>query len=129
MDADSSRFRAGRDLDNENLPDGNVKIAPFWQDKPAVLLPSSSEAQIIARQWREGDIEQKMRLQAHLHGPLESQGLSCVDCHQEEKPLFGLQVLGADPAQAKQIQRHVLPQFFNRYRDKEQKIRILDLTR
>jgi len=31
--------------------------------------------------------------------------------------------------QARQIQCHVLPQFFSRYRDKEQKIRILDLTR
>ena len=129
LDADSSRFRTGRDLDNENLLDGTVKIAPFWQDKPAVLLPSSSAAQAIAGQWREGDIKQKMRLHAHLHRPLDPQGLSCDGCHQEEKPLFSLQALGADLDQAKQIQRHVLPQFFNRYRDKEQKIRILDLTR
>ena len=129
LDADSSRFRAGRDLDNENLPNGNVKIAPFWQDKPVVPLPSSSEAQTIARLWREGDTEQKIKLHAHLHRPLESQGLSCDGCHQEKKPLFSLQALGADPGQTKQIQRHVLPQFFNRYRDKEQKIRILDLTR
>jgi hypothetical protein len=129
LDADSSRFRAGRDWDNENLPDGNVKIAPFWQDKSAVLLPSSSEAQAIARRWREGEIEQKIQLHAHLHRPLDPQGLSCDGCHQEEKPLLDLQALGANLDQAQQIQRHVLPQFFSRYRDKEQKIRILDLTR
>ena len=129
LEADSSRFRAGRDLDNENLPDGNVKIAPFWQGKPAVPLPSSTEARNIVRLWREGDVEQKIQLHAHLHRPLDPQGLSCEGCHQEEKPLFGLQALGADPGQAKQIQRHVIPQFFSRHRDGEQKIRILDLTR
>ncbi|MEZ4720299.1 MAG: hypothetical protein R2813_00310 [Flavobacteriales bacterium] len=129
LEADSSRFRADRDLDNENLPDGNVKIAPFWQDQPAVPLPSSSKAQDIARQWRDSDIEQKIQLHAQLHRPLEPQGLSCDGCHQEQKPLFDLQALGADLDQAKQIQRHVLPQFFKRYQNKEQKIRILDLTR
>ncbi len=129
LDADSFRFRAGHDWDNENLSDGNVKIAPFWQDKPVVPLPSSSEAQTLTRLWREGNIEQKIQLHAHLHGPLEPQGLSCDGCHQEEKPLLDLQALGADLDQVKQIQRHVLPQFFKRYRDKEQKIRILDLTR
>ncbi len=129
LDADSFRFRAGHDWDNENLSDGNVKIAPFWQDKSANLLPSSSEAQTLTRLWREGNIGQKIQLHAHLHGPLEPQGLSCDGCHQEEKPLLDLQALGADLDQVKQIQRHVLPQFFKRYRDKEQKIRILDLTR
>lgn len=129
LDADSSRFRVGRDLDNEHPPDGAVKIAPFWQDEPAVPLPSSSEAQVIARAWRDGEIEQRVRLYAHLHRPLDLKGLSCDGCHQEEKPLFDFQALGASIDQAKQIQRHVLPQFFSRYRDKEQKIRILDLTR
>lgn len=129
LGADSSRFRAGRDLDNEDLPDGNVKIAPFWQDKPVVPLPSSAEAQAIARQWRAGDTEQKIQLHAQLHRPIEPQGLSCDGCHQEKKPLFSLQDLGADPNQARQIQRHVVPQFFSRYRDKKEKIRILDLTR
>lgn len=129
LEADSSRFRAGRDLDNENLLDENVKIAPFWRDKPAVPLPSSSEALAIARLWNEGDIEQRIKLHAHLHRPLDLQGLSCDGCHQEENPLFDLQVLGADSGQARQIQRHVLPQFFKRYQNKEQKIRILDLTR
>jgi len=129
LEADASRFRAGRDLDNENLPDGNVKIAPFWQDQSAVPLPSSAKAQDIARLWREGDTEQKIQLHAQLHRPLEPQGLSCDGCHQEKKPLFDLQALGANPDQAKQIQRHVLPQFFKRNYDKEQKIRILDLTR
>lgn len=84
LEADASRFRAGRDLDNENLPDGNVKIAPFWQDQPAVPLPSSAKAQDIARLWREGDTEQKIQLHAQLHRPLEPQGLSCDGCHQEK---------------------------------------------
>lgn len=126
---DAFRFRAGRDWDNENLPDGNVKIAPFWQDNPAIPFPESSAAQAIEREWRDGDTEQKIQLHARLHAPLEQKGLACEGCHQEEKPLFSLQALGANPEQTKQIQRHVIPQFFKRYRDKEQKIRILDLTR
>lgn len=128
-DFDPSRFRVGRNLDNEIPADGTVKIAPFWQDKPAVPLPSSSEAQVIARAWRDGGMEQRVRLHAHLHRPLDPKGLPCDGCHQEDKPLLDFQALGADMDQARQIQRHVLPQFFSRYRDKEQKIRILDLTR
>ncbi len=129
LDADPNRFRTGRDLDNEIPLDGTVKIASFYQDEPAVPLPGSAVAEAVAREWRDGDTQQKTRLHARLHRPLEPKGLSCERCHQEEKPLLDLRALGAQPAQVEQIQRHVLPQFFSRYREKEQKIRILDLTR
>ncbi len=127
--ASAERFRTGKDIDNSIPIDGWVKIAPFWGDEPVVPLPGDETARRIDREWREGDLESRARLQARLHLPLEEKGPECGACHQEEKPLLDLEALGAPRRQAALIYRHVIPQFFGRYTEEDQRIRILDITR
>lgn len=126
--AGEGRLRTGTDTPASQPIDGWVKIAPFEGDEPVVPLPQDPWAKEIARRWREGGLEQRAKLQARLHLPLEEKGPQCGDCHQEEQPLLVLERLGASREQACLVYRHMIPQFFGRYRDEDQKIRIIDIT-
>ncbi|BCX89125.1 hypothetical protein MIN45_P1495 [Methylomarinovum tepidoasis] len=126
--AGEGRLRTGTDTPASQPLDGWVKIAPFVENEPVVPLPQDPWAEATARRWRESGLEQRAELQARLHLPLEEQGPKCSDCHQEERPLLDLERLGVSREQARLVYRHMIPQFFGRYRDQDQKIRIIDIT-
>lgn len=124
-----NRFRTGLKIDNSVALDGRVKIAPFFLGDPAITLPGSAFAERVAKEWKNADEDGKARLKARLHAPLEKEGRACDHCHSVDKPLLDLTGLGATPEQAEAIRRHVIPQFFGRYRKDDERLKIIDILR
>jgi hypothetical protein len=121
------RLRTGEAIDNGQAMTGSVKIAPFAGEEPAIAFPGSEFAQRIAQTWKDSDENGKARLKAKLHAPLEKEGPACAKCHTEQKPMLDLTALGAPPEQARSIQRHVIPQFFGRYKADDERLKIIDI--
>ncbi|MEE9354482.1 MAG: hypothetical protein V3U75_02730 [Methylococcaceae bacterium] len=107
----------------------NVRIAPFHQGQPALILQSNDFAKDTANIWKNGSLQEKVKRRAKIHLPLEKEGPPCQDCHQSEKPMLNLPDLGATKSQAAKIQHHTIPQFFQRYTDDEQQIKIESLLK
>lgn len=122
-----NRFRTGETVDNGRPIDGHIKIAPFIGNEPAIAFPSSEFAKTVTKTWKESDEAGKARLKARLHTPLEKEGPACEKCHTDRSPLLDLTALGAKPEQVRAIQRHVIPQFFGRYKTDEERLKIIDI--
>ena len=122
-------FRTGTEIDNAQPIDGNLKIAPFYGGQPAVPDKKSPFAQDIRRQWQQGDLEQKARLKARLHAPLEKEGPDCTECHTSNQPLLDLTALGASARQKDLIEYHRIPSFFSRYQSDNEKLKIIGILR
>ncbi len=122
-------FRTGLEIDNSIPIDGNRKIVPFLSGEPAIPARNGPFANKILRQWREGNLEQRAGLKARLHAPLEKEGLPCTACHTSDNPKLNLQALGADREQLDLIQFHRIPSFFSRYRDDDDKLKIIGILR
>jgi len=122
-----NRFRTGRKTDNAQVLDGSRKIAPFLGGEPAIVFPSTPFAEDIAKQWKAGDAGARAKLKARLHAPLKKEGPACGACHTEQNPMLDLIALGAEGEQATAIRRHVIPQFFGRYKADEDRLKIIDI--
>lgn len=125
----AQRFRTGTQTDNAKPLEGNTKVAPFQSGEPAIAQPRSPFADKVAREWKDSDLAGKAKLKARLHMPLEKEGPDCAACHVERQPMLDLQALGAPPEQARAIERHVIPQFFARYREEDERLKIIDILR
>lgn len=106
-----------------------TKIAPFYKDELALILRDHDYAQQSLNIWKEGAFEDKVERRAMIHQPLKEKGPKCEACHQTEKPMLDLKALGANEMQIKSMQRHIVPQFFKRYSEKDQKIKINSLLK
>jgi RNase P subunit RPR2 len=124
-----NRFRTGLGIDNAEPIPGGVKITPFRDGVPVIAFPGSDFAERILREWKDGDEAGRAGLKARLHAPLEKEGPACARCHGEDRPLLDLAALGAAPDQATAIRRHVIPQFFDRYKDDNERLKIIDILR
>lgn len=125
-----NRLRTGQKIDNAVTLSGSVKIAPFFQGGPAIALPGGEFAERVARDWKAADsVPAKAKLKAKIHAPLEKEGPACGRCHTDQDPLLDLAALGAKPEQVMMIQRHVIPQFFGRYKEDDERLKIIDILR
>jgi DNA-directed RNA polymerase subunit M/transcription elongation factor TFIIS len=115
--------------DEQYADNTQIKIGPFWKDAPAFILRDDDFANETLTIWKKGTLDERVRYRAKIHAPLQEKGPECVACHQQEKPLLNLVALGANKRQAKKIQQHIVPQFFKRYKEDEQRIRINSLLR
>lgn len=106
-----------------------IKISPFWQDKPTLILNSHPFALKTADLWKTADLATKAEQRAKIHQPLKEKGRKCQACHQTDNPILDLAALGATPQQIKAIQQHIIPQFFKRYTKDEQHIRLNNLLK
>ena len=136
------RFYSGRKKDDKSLRvnrNGLVKIAPFYQNEPALITESHEFADKVAKQWENADVQSKAKLKAKIHQPLEKKGPDCEKCHTDKQGLFELTDLGASADQIKAIQKNTIADFFKHYKPekkkntaekkKEQRIRITDLLK
>ena len=106
------------------------KISPFYQQQSVVLRRNSAFAQETQKIWQqEGAIKKKATRRAIIHAPLSEKGPKCQACHRDEDVLLDLTQLGATAYQADKIQNNIVAQFFSRYTDAEQRIRIMNLLR
>ncbi|MGZ8219353.1 multiheme c-type cytochrome [Methylomagnum sp.] len=127
---EDNRLRTGQKIDNAVTLDGRVKVAPFFQDAPAIAFPGTEFAERVARDWKAAEaIPAKAKLKAKIHAPLEKEGPACAKCHTDQDSMLDLAALGAKPEQVTMIQRHVIPQFFGRYKEEDERLKIIDILR
>lgn len=105
------------------------KIAPFYRNEAALILRDHEFSKKSLNIWKEGSFEDKAARRAKIHAPLKEKGPECKACHQTEEPLLDLKALGANAMQTKRMQKHIIPQFFKRYTEDDQKIRINSLLK
>jgi hypothetical protein len=106
------------------------KMSPFYQQQAVALRRESAFAQETKKIWQQkGVIAAKVTRRALIHAPLSEKGPKCDACHSGTETLFDLAELGATAYQAEKIQNNIVTQFFSRYTDEEQRIRIMSLLR
>ena len=106
------------------------KITPYYQQQAVNLRNDNVFAKESKKIWQqEGIVRQKVERRALIHAPLSEKGPKCGACHSDEDPLLDLAVLGATEYQAEKIQHNIVTQFFSRYKDEEQRIRIMNLLK
>ena len=106
------------------------KITPYYQQQPVNLRNDDLFAKESKNIWeQDGDIKQKVERRALIHAPLSEKGPKCQACHTDKDPLLDLGVLGATEYQAEKIQNNIVTQFFSRYKEEEQRIRIMSLLK
>ncbi len=103
------------------------KITPFYQKEAVVLRKNSAFAQETVRIWMDGSLEAKAKRRALIHAPLQKEGPECQACHDKQQNFLNLTGLGATTYQIEKIQNNIIAQFFARYKDKEQRIRIMSI--
>jgi RNase P subunit RPR2 len=106
-----------------------VKIVPFYNNELTLVLRDHDFAQKSLDVWKEGGFEEKVTQRAKIHVPLKEKGPECKACHQTEEPMLDLKALGANKRQARSMQKHIVPQFFKRYTEDDQKIKIDSLLK
>lgn len=65
------------------IPQSGARIAPFYQDKPALEFKGDKFANKVKADWKEASEEERARIKARLHAPLEEKGPECQHCHGE----------------------------------------------
>ncbi len=111
------------------IPQPGARIAPFSHGEVALIFQEHPLAKEVKRVWQEGSPEEKSRLKARLHTPLEKKGPECKACHGEESPLLDLEALGASPQQLRAIRQNTIVRFFNRFEEDDERLRIDELLR
>lgn len=104
-----------------------IKIVPYQQGNPAFILRGDTYAEETASIWKSQPVDQRIKRRADIHAPLEEKGPKCEACHQRDKPMIDLVALGANKGQVSRIQQHIVPQFFKRYKEDDQRIKINNL--
>ncbi len=106
------------------------KITPFYQQQAVAIRRESAFAKETKKIWQQdAAIEAKATRRALIHAPLSEKGPKCQVCHSDEETMFDLVRLGATSYQVEKIQNNIVTQFFRRYTDEEQRIRIINLLR
>jgi RNase P subunit RPR2 len=106
-----------------------IKIAPFLENEMALILRDHPYAKETGNIWEKESFENRVIRRLKIHVPLKKKGPECKACHQTEEPMLDLKALGANEKQARSMQRHIVPQFFKRYTEDDQKIRINNLLK
>ncbi len=107
-----------------------IKISPYYQQQAVALRKDTTFAIETKNIWQQkGLTEEKHKRRALVHAPLSVKGPQCKACHTDEKSLLNLTALGATAYQAEKIQNNIVTQFFSRYKDEKQRIRIMSLLK
>jgi len=106
------------------------KITPYYQGAAVTLGRNNIFARETKKLWQQVDnLDKKAERRALIHAPLSEKGPQCKACHSEKHPLLNFSELGATPYQVEKIQNNIIAQFFASYKDKDQRIRIINLLR
>jgi len=107
-----------------------IKITPYFQQQSVALRNDTDFAKETKNLWqKKGLTPEKVKRRALVHAPLSEKGPKCQACHTDEESLLNLTILGATDYQAEKIQHNIVTQFFSRYKDEEQRIRIMSLLK
>ncbi|NOQ65501.1 MAG: hypothetical protein GQ582_13400 [Methyloprofundus sp.] len=107
-----------------------LKITPYYQQQAVNLRKDSEFSKQTKAIWQQAKkTPEKVERRALIHAPLTEKGPNCQACHIDKEALLDLAILGADKYQAAKIQNNIVTQFFGRYKEEDQKIRIIDLLK
>ena len=140
-DKQQGRLHSGRLKKDKTMlveKTGQIKIAPFFEDKPVLINSDHPFSKTLQQRWKKADLEKKSQIHAQIHQPLTTTGTVCVDCHTSEQDLLDLFSLADTPKQAKAIQKNTIANFFKNYKLEkplaagelpplEQRIKMIDL--
>ena len=116
--------------EDTNVINPFYKITPFYQQQAVALRKDNAFAEESKKLWQqEGMLQQKAERRALIHAPLTEKGPKCDACHTDKESLLDLAALGATQYQLDKIQNNIVTQFFSRYKDEEQRIRIMSLLK
>lgn len=82
----------------------------------------------VEQVWKGDALERKVLLKARLHGPLETNGPACTDCHGKRPNPLDLRALGATPEQVHAYEHNKIAELIGRG-DDAPPIRLTDLLR
>lgn len=111
------------------VPQVGAKIAPFYAGELALIFADDDFSKKINQDWQDANENEKAKLKARVHVPLEEKGPQCQRCHGGDNAMLDLASLGASPEQVKKIQRNTIARFFARFKKDDQRIRIKDLLK
>ena len=104
------------------------KISPYYQEQAVPLRNTEAFAQETKKMWQQDSrLDMKAERRALIHAPLSEKGPECKACHTDKDALLDLADLGATAYQMEKIQNNIISQFFARYKEKDQRIRIINL--
>lgn len=107
-----------------------IKISPFYKQQAVGLRKNEAFALETKKIWEQkGITAEKLKRRALIHAPLEEKGPTCQACHTDENAMLNLADLGATAYQVDKVQNNIVTQFFSRYKDEEQRIRIMSLLK
>ncbi len=105
-------------------PQPGARIAPFYKNIPVSLFKETPFSKRIKREWKDANENQRADIKAKLHAPLKKKGPSCQKCHGKNETMLDFEILGATPSQLKKIQNNTIVRFFDRFKKKDERIRI-----
>lgn len=89
-------------------------IAPWIGDGPVVTAADHPLARKMETLWREGSEEERTRLKARLHQPLDREGPGCGRCHGDQQPLLDTTALDFDEERAQALRLNPVARFLER---------------
>jgi len=129
IDVYSSVHTEAEKVKTSILPRPGAKISPFNKGKKVVVFKDEKFSIEVEKKWKTLPEEEKARLKASLHKPLNKKGLSCDKCHSENQKVLDFKLLGANQKQTHSITSNDIAQFFGRYKKDGDRLRMSDLLR
>lgn len=111
------------------LPRPGAKISPFNKGEKVLVFKDENFSKEVEKKWKSLAEDDKARLKANLHKPLNKKGLSCDKCHSENQKVLDFKLLGANEKQSHSITSNEIAQFFGRYKKDNDRLKMSDLLR
>lgn len=111
------------------IPRPGVRISPFMQGQPVLTFKDSDFSKDVEQKWKNLRTEEKAKLKAELHKPLNQKGVRCSGCHSEKESILNLELLGANVKESHGITSNTIANFFKRYKKDSDQFKMSDLLR
>jgi len=133
--ADMNGFTLNQDRNTGQDNNPKLQIIPVFQSQPALIFRDHPFAKTAFEKWDKltqaptQSVKEKAELHTKLHTPLSKDKTNCRSCHQQKQPLLDLKALGASDKQIKTIENNPIANFFERYKDDNERIQIIEMLR
>lgn len=129
IDVSSSVHTQAEEVKTSIIPRPAARIVPVYQGDPVLIFKDDAFSSEVSKKWKTLAVEDKARLKAELHAPLNKKGYECKKCHSEKQELLDLKILGANQKQSHSITSNKIAHFFNRYKNDTDTLKMSDLLR
>lgn len=96
------------------MKSGEKIIAPLVAGQPVLTLAEDPWARRLAQDWEQADKEERVKIKARLHQPLEEKGPDCTACHDEQDSILDWRNLGYEEGRIRELQDNPTAHFLQR---------------